>query len=246
MSSAVASCARRSRSSGSSPCGGAGGTERAETRSAASMAVAARRSCSVVSSRQAEVADSRRGFEARSCSPTASRAPRSRASSAVSDSRRRARARSLSSWAASRSCMPWRSSASRRARASRSRAWMAEARRAARACRARGLSCRWISLVRSSTRTRFWSMSASLRSARSLRRRCLSTPAASSMKPRLSSGVEERIASSCPCPTMTCIWRPMPVSERSSWMSRRRAGAPLMEYSEPPPRNRVREIVTSE
>ena len=89
-------------------------------------------------------------------------------------------------------------------------------------------------------------MSASFLSARSLRRRCLRTPAASSMKPRRSSGVEDRIASNCPCPTMTCIWRPMPVSESSSWTSRSRTGEPLMEYSEPPPRNRVRLIVTSE
>ena len=89
-------------------------------------------------------------------------------------------------------------------------------------------------------------MSASFLSARSLRRRCLRTPAASSMKPRRSSGVEDRIASNCPWPTMTCIWRPMPVSESSSWTSKSRTGEPLMEYSEPPPRNRVRLIVTSE
>ena len=48
-------------------------------------------------------------------------------------------------------------------------------------------------------------MSASFFNARSLRRRCFKTPAASSMKPRRSSGVEDRIASSCPWPTMTCI-----------------------------------------
>ena len=89
-------------------------------------------------------------------------------------------------------------------------------------------------------------MSASFFSARSLRRRCLRTPAASSMKPRRSSGVEDRIASSWPWPTMTCICLPMPVSDSSSCTSRRRAGAPLIWYSLPPPRNRVRLIVTSE
>ena len=89
-------------------------------------------------------------------------------------------------------------------------------------------------------------MSDSFLSARSLRRRCFRTPAASSMKPRRSSGVEDRIASSCPWPTMTCIWRPMPVSESNSCTSRSRTGEPLMEYSEPPPRNRVRLIRTSE
>ena len=44
---------------------------------------------------------------------------------------------------------------------------------------------------------------------------------------------------------MTCISRPRPESERSSWMSRRRQPAPLMAYSEPPVRNSVREMVTS-
>ena len=34
--------------------------------------------------------------------------------------------------------------------------------------------------------------------------------------------------------------------ESSSWTSKSRTGEPLMEYSEPPPRNRVRLIVTSE
>src|SRR6476619_7602191 len=45
---------------------------------------------------------------------------------------------------------------------------------------------------------------------------------------------------------MTCISRPMPESESSSWTSSRRQGVPLMAYSEPPLRNMVRLIVTSE
>src|SRR5262249_55135 len=45
---------------------------------------------------------------------------------------------------------------------------------------------------------------------------------------------------------MTCCWRPMPVSESSSWMSRRRHVTPLSWYSESPSRKRVRVIVTSE
>ena len=62
-------------------------------------------------------------------------------------------------------------------------------------------------------------MESSLRSAFSLRLRCLRTPAASSMKPRRSSGVACRIESSWPWPTMTCISRPMPESDSSSWTS---------------------------
>src|SRR5215203_7319602 len=45
---------------------------------------------------------------------------------------------------------------------------------------------------------------------------------------------------------MTCISRPMPESLRSSWTSRRRHVLPLIAYSEPPLRNIVRAIVTSE
>ncbi len=44
---------------------------------------------------------------------------------------------------------------------------------------------------------------------------------------------------------MTCISRPMPESLSSSWTSSRRHGSPLIEYSDPPLRNRVRAIVTS-
>src|SRR3954466_8563934 len=44
---------------------------------------------------------------------------------------------------------------------------------------------------------------------------------------------------------MTCISRPMPESDRSSWTSRSRQPWPLMAYSDPPLRNIVRLIVTS-
>ena len=108
------------------------------------------------------------------------------------------------------------SSASRRALASRTLAPITSARRAVSACRARGPSCFLISSVRSSTRERFPAIWFSFEMARSFRRRCFSTPAASSMKPRRSSGVDDKMASSCPCPTITCICLPMPVSERSS------------------------------
>ncbi len=63
---------------------------------------------------------------------------------------------------------------------------------------------------------------------------------------RRSSGRALSTASSWPCPTITCCWRPMPVSESSSWMSSSRHGAPLIMYSDSPVRNSVRVIVTSE
>ena len=65
------------------------------------------------------------------------------------------------------------------------------------------------------------------------------------MKPRRSSGVACSTASSWPWPTMTCISRPMPESDSSSWTSSSRLGVPLIAYSLPPPRNIVREMVTS-
>ena len=83
------------------------------------------------------------------------------------------------------------------------------------------------------------------RSARSLRRRNFRMPAASSMIARRSSGVADRIVSSWPCPTITCCWRPMPVSDSSSWRSRSRHGTPFSWYSDSPVRNRLRVIVTS-
>ena len=117
--------------------------------------------------------------------------------------------------------------------------------RATSACRPSGLSWRRISLSRSASRVRLPSVESSLRSAFSLRLRCLRTPAASSMKPRRSSGVACRIESSWPCPTITCISRPMPESLSSSCTSSRRQWLPLMAYSDPPLRNIVRLIVTS-
>src|SRR2546423_1192393 len=44
---------------------------------------------------------------------------------------------------------------------------------------------------------------------------------------------------------MTCCWRPMPVSDNSSWMSSSRHVTPLSWYSDSPSRNSVRVIVTS-
>ena len=70
-------------------------------------------------------------------------------------------------------------------------------------------------------------------------------PAASSMNPRRSSGLACNTASSCPWPTITCISRPRPESLSSSCTSRSRQVSPLIAYSLPPLRNRVRLIVTS-
>ncbi|CAB4932385.1 unannotated protein [freshwater metagenome] len=133
----------------------------------------------------------------------------------------------------------------RRSRASRTSDWMTTARRATSAWRPRGFNWRRSSLVRSWSRTRFACIDSSFRRAFSLRLRCLRTPAASSMMPRRSSGVASRIAVRRFWPTMTCISRPMPESLRSSWTSSNRAVSPLMAYSDPPLRNRVREMVTS-
>ncbi len=89
-------------------------------------------------------------------------------------------------------------------------------------------------------------MASSRRSAFSLRLRYLSTPAASSMIARRSSGRALSTASIWPWLTMTCCWRPTRASDSSSWTSRRRHGTPLMAYSLSPLRNSVRAIVTSE
>ena len=99
---------------------------------------------------------------------------------------------------------------------------MTAARRATSACRPSGLSWRRSSTVRSCTRVRLACIASSLRSAFSLRLRCLRTPAASSMKPRRSSGPADSTASSWPCPTMTCISRPMP-----------RVGQQLLDVEQP-------------
>src|SRR5699024_10787913 len=138
-----------------------------------------------------------------------------------------------------------RSSASSRALASRRSICTTWARRATSACLASGPSCLRISLVRSVSRARFAAVASSLRSALSLRLRCLRIPAASSMKPRRSSAVADSTESSRPCPTITCISRPIPESDSRSWMSSNRQEVPLIAYSEPPPEDRVREMVTS-
>ena len=91
---------------------------------------------------------------------------------------------------------------------------MVWARRAISACRPSGLSWRRSSVVRSVSRARLADIASSLRTAFSLRLRCLSTPAASSMNARRSSGRDSRISESLPWPTMTCISRPMPESHQ--------------------------------
>ncbi len=117
--------------------------------------------------------------------------------------------------------------------------------RAAAAWRSNGRIWRRTSRTRSPRRSRFSAVPARRRSARSRRRRCLRTPAASSMMARRSSGRAFNTVSSWPCPMIMCCWRPTPESERSSCTSRRRQGAPLMAYSLSPDRKRVRVIVTS-
>jgi hypothetical protein len=79
-----------------------------------------------------------------------------------------------------------------------------------------GFNWRRSSVVRSVSRFRLACIASSLRSAFSLRLRCLRTPAASSMNARRSSGLACSTASSWPCPTITCISRPMPESDSSS------------------------------
>ena len=119
-------------------------------------------------------------------------------------------------------------------------------RRAASACRSSGRKPRRTSRSRSVRRSRLPSVASSRRWAFSRRLRNFRIPAASSMIARRSSGRALSTVSSWPCPTITCCWRPMPVSESNSWMSSRRHGAPLIMYSESPVRNSVRVIVTSE
>ncbi len=65
------------------------------------------------------------------------------------------------------------------------------------------------------------------------------------MNARRSSGRADSTASSWPCPTMTCISRPMPESESNSWMSSSRQDEPLISYSLAPSRNIRRVMDTS-
>ncbi|SHU61566.1 Uncharacterised protein [Mycobacteroides abscessus subsp. abscessus] len=139
-----------------------------------------------------------------------------------------------------------RSSAARRRRASRRSACTVAARRATSAWRPRGLSWRRSSVVRSVNRAKLAAIDSSLRTAFSLRLRCLSTPAASSTKARRSSGRDSRICESRPWPTITCISRPMPESDNSSCTSISRQVWPLISYSPAPSRNMRRVIDTSE
>ena len=96
--------------------------------------------------------------------------------------------------------------------------------RAAAAWRSSGRIWRRTSRTRSPRRSRFSWVAASRRSARSRRRRCLSTPAASSMIARRSSGRAFSTVSSWPWPMIMCCWRPTPESLSSSWMSSSRHG----------------------
>ena len=138
-----------------------------------------------------------------------------------------------------------KSSARRRSFASRRSAWIVAAFLATSACLPSGLSWRRSSTVKSWTRARFACIESNLRSAFSFRLRCFSTPAASSIKPRRSSGVAIKIASSWPCPTITCISRPIPESLSNSWISNKRDASPLIWYSLCPFLNKILEIVTS-
>ena len=79
----------------------------------------------------------------------------------------------------------------------------------------------------------------------SFRFRCFSTPAASSINALRSSGFANKIASSWPCPTITCISLPIPLSLNNSWISKSRVVSPFNKYSEAPFLNRTRVIVTS-
>ena len=78
----------------------------------------------------------------------------------------------------------------------------------------------------------------------SLRLRCLRTPAASSMKPRRSSGVACRIVQLALADDHVHLAADAGVGEQLLDVEQP-AGAPLMAYSDPPLRNMVRLIVTS-
>ena len=89
-------------------------------------------------------------------------------------------------------------------------------------------------------------MRSSFSCARRRRLRCLPSPAASSIKRRLSRGFEWMIASTRPCDTTECISLPSPVSESASITSTRRQRAPFSLYSPSPERSRRRTIEISE
>ena len=243
--SATRSASSRSSSGSRPPVCAATSAERCRWRSIARRTVPRRRSASADSLYQVSWAVWSSG--ASSASDDSSSVSSAETISRVCSTSAR-RWRAVFSSASSRSIVPrWvtRSSASRRRRESRSSDWTDWALRAISACLPSGLSWRRSSVVRSPRRSRLPCMLASLRRVCSLRLRCLRTPAASSMKARRSSGLDSRIAESWPCPTMTCISRPMPESDSSSWTSIRRQRSPLISYSLAPSRNIRRVIDTS-
>ena len=204
--------ASASSSAGSRPSGTSGCEAALRTRSAARFAVPRRRSRSPERPNQVSCASARAGRSSRRASSRAASVSRVAVSAVSSSVRRSTRTDSSASSCSRAARAVARSSAISRARASRTSAWTTAAWRATSAWRPSGLSWRRISVSRSASRVRLPSVDSSLRSAFSLRLRCFRTPAASSMKPRRSSGFACRIESSCPCPTITCISRPMPES----------------------------------
>ena len=99
--------------------------------------------------------------------------------------------------------------------------------RAVSACCWSGLSWRRSSPTRSDSSTRCCSMPASLRRAFSLRRRCLQTPAASSMAAWRSSGRPPSTSSRRFCPRTVCSRGRPRCRTSSSWMSSSRQVVPL-------------------
>ena len=95
------------------------------------------------------------------------------------------------------------------------------------------------------TRTRWSSVSFNFRSASRLRYLYLIIPAASSIRPRRSSGFKERISSTLPWLMMESPSRPRPVSIKSSCTSLSRLGVLLIRYSLSPERYSRRDTVTS-
>ncbi|CPU23038.1 Uncharacterised protein [Mycobacteroides abscessus] len=235
-----------SSSSGSGPVGAAATSSRWLALSPAIRTVALTRSASAESRNQVCWASS-------ACGNSSPRAVSCSASSAVATSSLSVISACSLRSAVSASLVPsksarreTRSSAARRRRASRRSACTVAARRATSAWRPRGLSWRRSSVVRSVNRAKLAAIDSSLRTAFSLRLRCLSTPAASSTKARRSSGRDSRICESRPWPTITCISRPMPESDNSSCTSISRQVWPLISYSPAPSRNMRRVIDTSE
>ena len=100
--------------------------------------------------------------------------------------------------------------------------------------------CRSISLTISFTRSRFWCVRSSFRSAANLRLLNLLVPAASSIRDLRSSGLALTISSTRPCSTMEYALFPSPVPRKSSIISLRRQGTLFIEYSDSPERKSLR------